>query len=425
MLDDPTTPLTAVAVWNEMDGGPTAAGEMVSERTAMAISTVYTCVTTLAEAVASLPCKLMRRVDKGRQEAVDNSLYYLLATEPNPETTAFTFWSTMVGCAALTGNGYAEIRRDPDGTPSGLWPLHPMKTEPIRQPDGTLAFRTHDGQKEGTYRIIAAKNILHFPLFSMDGIRGISPVRAAREAFALTKAAEKYGSRWFGNGAKADVVFIKKGTPPDPKVQREIKESWQDAQGGANAHKQPFLYGEWEVTTIGVDPQDSQFLGLRNFQRAEIAAMFHLQPHQVGDTSRLSNANHVQAQLTYVTETLRPICNRIEAEIQRKLLRRSEDLFVNFDLTERLRGDTQTQMASYALGRQWGFLCVNDIREDLGMNPIGPEGDTFLYPTNMGDANQLLKDKDLIPITQVPDPVASGQAADNPQNPTPAKKGKK
>ena len=88
MFDDPTTPLTAVPVWNEMDGGPTAAGEMVSERTAMAASTVYTCVTTLAEAVASLPCKLMKHVDKGWQEAVNNYLCYLLATEPNPEMTA-------------------------------------------------------------------------------------------------------------------------------------------------------------------------------------------------------------------------------------------------------------------------------------------------------------------------------------------------
>jgi HK97 family phage portal protein len=338
--------------------------------------------------------------------------------------TAFTFWSTMVGCAALTGNGYAEIRRDPDGTVSGLWPLHPLKTEPIRQPDGTLAFKTQDGQRQGTYRIIAAKDILHFPLFSMDGIRGISPVRAAREAFALTKAAEKYGSRWFGNGAKADVVLVKKGPPPDPKVQREIKESWQQAQGGANAHKQAFLFGDWDVTTIGVDPQDSQFLALRNFQRADIAALFHLQPHQVGDTSRLSNANHVQAQLSYVTETLRPIISRIEAEVQRKLLTKSQTLFVTFDLSERLRGDTQTQMTSYALGRQWGFLSVNDIREDLGMNPIGPEGDTYLYPVNMADANQLLKDNTLIPTTQEPAPDTT-EPAENPQNPAPPKKAKK
>jgi len=397
MFDDPTTPLTAVAVWNEMDGGPTASGELVSERTALAISTVYTCVTTLAEAVASLPCRLMRHLAKGRQEATDHYLYDLLAYSPNPEMTGFVFWSTLVGCSALTGNGYAEIRRDPDGTVSGIWPLHPLKTEPVRMPDGVLAYRTTDGMQPGTYRIVASADMLHFPLFGMDGIKGVSPVSAAREAFALAKAAEKFGARWFGNGAHAPSILIHKGTKPDPKVQKEFIESWHSAYGGNNANKQAILFGEWDVKTVGLSPEDSQFLATRNFQRADIAAMFHLQPHQVGDTSRLSNANHVQSQLTFVTDTLRPIVARIEAELKRKLLTKSPALFVTFDLTERLRGDTQTQMQSYALGRQWGFLSVNDIREDLGFNPIGPEGDTFLYPTNMADANQLLEPQKAAP----------------------------
>lgn len=424
MFDDPTTPMTAVAVWNEMDGGPTASGELVSERTAMAISTVYSCVTLLSEAVASLPCKLMRKLEKGRQEATDHYLYDLLAYNPNPEMTGFVFWATMVGCSALTGNGYAEIRRDPDGTVNGLWPLHPLKTEPIRMPDGTLAFRTQDGMKQGTYRIIASQDILHFPLFALDGIKGVGPVGAAREAFALAKAAEKFGARWFGNGAHAPSILINKGLKPDPKAQREMKESWQAAYGGSNSGRQAFLFGEWDVKTVGLSPEDSQFLATRNFQRADIAAMFHLQPHQVGDTSRLSNANHVQAQLTFVTDTLRPIVSRIEAELKRKLLTKSANLFVTFDLTERLRGDFQTQMQGYAYGRQWGFLSVNDIREDLGLNPIGPEGDTFLYPVNMADANQLLKDKNLIPTTQEPDPQDDPQPAPaaDPQNPKPRKK---
>ncbi len=423
MFDDPTTPLTAVAVWNELDGGPTASGEIITERTAMAVSTVYTAVTTLGEAVASLPCKLMRRLDKGRQEATDHYLYNLLAYAPNPEMTAFTFWSTMVGCSAFTGNGYAEIRRDSDGTVNGLWPLHPLKTEPVRQSDGTLAFRTRDGMKDGTYRIIAAKDILHFPLFSMDGIKGVGPVRAAREAFALAKAAENFGARWFGNGAHAPSILINKGPKPDPKVQREFRESWHEAYGGSNANKQAILFGDWDVKTVGLSPEDSQFLATRNFQRADIAAMFHLQPHQVGDTSRLSNANYVQAQLSFVSDCLRPIIMRIEAELQVKLLMKSAGiLFVSFDLSERLRGDMQAQMASYAIGRQWGFLSVNDIREEIGMNPIGPEGDTFLYPTNMGDANQLLKDKNFIPITQQPDDAQPAPDDLTTQNPKPRKK---
>lgn len=416
MFGDPTTPMTAIAVWNEMGGGPTASGEIVTERTAMAISTVYTCVTLLSEAIASLPCKLMRRIGKGQQEAVDNYLYDLLAYAPNPEQTAFTFWSTMVGSSALTGNSYAEIRRDPDGSVSGIWPLHALKTEPIRQPDGTLAFRTHDGMKSGNYRIIASKDILHFPLFAMDGIRGVGPISAARETFALAKAAEKYGATWFGNGAHAPSVLINKGPKPDPKMQREFRESWHEAYGGSNHNKQAILFGDWQVETIGLSPEDSQFLATRNFQRSDIAAMFHMQPHQAGDTTRLSNSNFIQSQLTFVIDCLRPILCRIEAELKRKLFPKVVDLFVRFDEGERTRGDVQATMQTFALGRQWSILTANECRAEMGLDPIGPEGDVLIYPVNMANAAQLPAQADLVNIDEQP--------ATEPQNPKPKKKSK-
>lgn len=410
-FDDPMTPMTAVAVWNELDGGPTTSGEVISERTAMAISTVYTCVTTLSEAIASLPCRLMRKLDKGNEEATDHAFYSLLAYAPNDEMSSFTFWSTMVGSAALCGNGYALITRDPDGTPNGFWPLHPLKTSPVRQKDGTLAFRTTDGQPEGSYRILAAKDVLHFPLFALDGIKGIGPVTAARESFALAKAAEKYGARWFGNGAHAPSVFVYKGAKPDPKVQAELKESWQSAYGGANANRQAFLFGDWDVKTIGLSPEDSQFLATRNFQRADIAAMFHLQPHQVGDTSRLSNSNHTQAQLSFVTDCLRPILCRVEAELKRKLLGIKSNLFVEFDLSERLRGDFTAMMTGINIGRQSGVLTANEGRDLLGLNRVGPEGDVLTYQVNTANANQLLNEGNLIPTTQEPAPEDAPQQA--------------
>lgn len=393
MFGDPSTPLTAVAVWNELDGGPTAAGEIISERTAMAISTVYSCVTIISEAVASLPCKLMRQLDKGQEQATDHYLYNLLAYSPNPEMTAFTFWSTMVGCSALTGNGYAEIRRLPDGSVDSIWPLHPLKTSPVRLPDGSLAFKTSDGMAEGTFRIVKAADVLHFPLFGLDGIKGVGPVAAAREAFALAKAAEKFGARWFSNGAHAPSILIGKsdsGEVPSPIEQREFRENWAAQYGGVNANRQAILFGNWDVKTVGLSPEDSQFLGTRNYQRADIAAMFHLQPHQVGDTSKMSNANYVQAQLSFVTDCLRPIIIRIEQEVKRKLLTSKglapSNLFLNFDLSDRLRGDFQSQVTAYSSARMWGYMSVNEIRDDLGLNPIGPEGDVYLQPVNMMDA---------------------------------------
>lgn len=393
MLDSASTPLTALAAWSDLGGAPTSSGELVNERTAMAISTVYTCVTILAEGVASLPCKLMRRENKGKSEAVENPIYDLLAYAPNPEMTAFTFWSTLVGCSALTGNSYAQIVRDASGVVESLWPLHPLKTEPIRQPDGTLAFKTSDGMKEGNYRIIASKDILHFPLFAMDGIKGVGPLRAARESFAMARAMEKYGASFFVNGGTVPSLLIRKGTPPDPKVQVEIRESWKAAHSGENQHTQGFLFGDWDVKSVGLPPEETQFIASRNYTRADISAMFKIPPQMVGSLERMSNNNWIGQQLGFVIDTLRPIAVRIEQELARKLLptvgRNAGKLFVTFDVTERLRGDFEAQIKTLALGRQWGILSTNECRSELGYNPVGPEGDILIVPVNMANAEQL------------------------------------
>lgn len=390
LLDSPTAPLTALAAWEGIGGGPTSSGELISERTALAISTVYTCISILSEGVASLPCKLMSRQEKGKSEAVNHPLYDLLAYSPNPEMTAFTFWASIVGASALTGNSYAQIIRDKSGVIESIWPLHPLKTQPVRQPDGTLGYKTSDGVKEGSYRILKSAEVLHFPLFSWDGIKGISPVSAAREAFAMAKAMEKYGARYFANGAQPPSLLINKGPIPNPKVQAEIRESWKAAHAGANQHSQGFLFGDWDIKSVGLPPEDSQFIAARNYTRADIAAMFKIPPQMVGSLERLSNANYTQQQLGFVIDTLRPIVVRIEQELQRKLLTGNRsNLFVTFDVTERLRGDFEAQTRTLALGRQWGLITANEGREELGYNPVGPEGDILIYPINMANAEQL------------------------------------
>ena len=153
--------------------------------------------------------------------------------------------------------------------------------------------------------------------------------------------------------------------------------------------------------------------------------MFHLQPHQVGDTSRLSNANHTQAQLSFVTDTLRPIIIRIEQELRRKLLAKSPSLSVTFDLTQRLRGDFAALTAAYAMYLDRAVMNPNEVRRAIGMNPYGAEGDVYTYALNKGNAEQLLKDGDLIPTTQEPDDSTPEPDEDEPTVPAPTPKPRK
>lgn len=395
-LESPSTALSSPALWQWLTGGePTAAGETINENNALQITTVYRCVRYIGEAIASLPLEIWERVGQGRVKAVDHDLFYFFTVEPNPEMTAFTFKETFAGCLALTGNAYAQIERNKYDDPVAFWPLHPHKTKPVRLANNQIVYETTDGEPFGQKRIIQPADVLHVPLFSFDGIMGLSPVGLARQALGLAKATEKFGSRHFGNGSKPNGVVFNKGPKPDPKVRKELVDSWKQEMGGTNQGSTAFLFGgEWDYKQISMTPEDSQFLATRQYQRADIAAMFGLPPHIAGDTTRLSGTNAEQEGLRIVTDTLRPYLARLENEFDRKLMprvgRKANLFFFGFDVSERLRGDFKTQQEGFASGVQWGWYSPNDVRKKLGENPGPAELDVYRVPVNMQSAKTLL-----------------------------------
>ncbi len=395
-LENPSMPLGGPGFWAWLfSGESTESGEQINDFTALQQATVYSCVRIISESIASLPLKIYERLDKGRQEAINHRLYSLLRYAPNPEMTAFTFFESMAGSLCLTGNCYAQIVRNKLGAVAGIYPLHPQKTEPVRLRDGSLAYRTSDGEALGKSRYLPPEAVLHIPLFSFDGLKGLSPVSLQRQLIGGAKASEKFGARFFGNGSKpGGILHPSTGAKTDEKTISQVRNSWQVMQAGINQGKVAVLPGDWTYQQIGLSPEDSQFLETRKYNRTDICAIFRVPPHMAGDTTRLSNGNHEQQSLQFVTDTLRPYVCRFEQEIERKLVpqagRNAGKYFSEFDVRERLRGDFATTMSGYALGRQWGWFSVNDILEDMGDNPVGPEGDIRLAPVNMVNLEKLL-----------------------------------
>lgn len=269
----------------------------------------------------------------------------------------------------------------------------PLETSPERGPKGQIQYRTTVGMANGQSRIIAANNMLHIPLYCFDGLKGISPVRAAMQNIGTSIAATKYSARFFGNGSRPGGVLT---APPemDEEALAVSISSWEATQGGENSGRTALLPGEWKYTAIGLSPEESQFLETLKHHRTSIAGLFRVPPHKIGDTTTMGRGNHEQEELSFVTDTLKPYMKRLEQEIIRKLFpnvgRNSGRYFVEFDVRERLRGDFASQAQGFALGRQWGWYSVNDVRAELGENPVGAQGDVYLYPTNMGNAKQLL-----------------------------------
>ncbi|MEA4969919.1 MAG: phage portal protein [Candidatus Pelethousia sp.] len=363
--------------------GGTTSGKAVNERTAMQTTAVYACVRILAEAVAGLPLHLYKhKADGGKEKALGHPLYYLLHTEPNPEMTSFAFRETLMSHLLLWGNAYAQVIRDGAGRVLALYPLLPSKMTVDRTPAGQLfyEYRTDTGPV-----ILRPQDVLHIPGLGFDGLIGYSPIAMAKNAIGMAIATEEYGAKFFSNGANPGGVLEHPGVVKDPK---RVHESWNAVyQGSGNAHRIAVLEEGMKFNAIGIPPEQAQFLQTRKFQINEIARIFRVPPHMVGDLEKSSFSNIEQQSLEFVKYTLDPWVVRWEQAIQKALLLPSEKraYFAKFNVDGLLRGDYQSRMTGYATGRQNGWLSTNDIRELEDMNRIPAElgGDLYLINGNM------------------------------------------
>ena len=383
--------------------GRTTSGKPVNERTAMQTTAVYACVRILAEAVASLPLHVYEYQDDGGKKLVhDHPLYYLLHDEPNPEMTSFVFRETLMSHLLIWGNAYAQIIRDGAGRVLGLYPLLPDKMDVQRDDKGNIYYvysRNSDEnpmfKEYGNIRL-KAEDVLHIPGLGFDGLIGYSPIAMAKNAVGMTLACEEYGASFFANGANPGGVLEHPGVLKDPS---KVRESWNSVYRGVNnAHKIAVLEEGMKYQQIGIPPEEAQFLETRKFQVNEIARLYRIPPHMVGDLDKSSFSNIEQQSLEFVKYTLDPWVIRWEQSLQRSLLLPGEKgkYFIKLNVDGLLRGDYQSRMNGYAVGRQNGWFSANDIREMENMNPIPDEEGGNLYlingaMTKLADAGAFAK----------------------------------
>ena len=371
--------------------GSSTAGKNVTERSAMQMTAVYSCVRILAEAVAGLPLHLYRhKEDNGKEKAIDHTLYHLLHDEPNPEMSSFVFRETLMTHLLLWGNAYAQIIRNGKGEVIALYPLIPNRMTVNRDENGQLYYEyssASDDINSNSSRtvVLMPRDVLHIPGLGFDGLVGYSPIAMAKNAIGMAIACEEYGAKFFANGAAPSGVLEHPGTIKDPK---KVRETWQSQFGGSsNAGRVAVLEEGMKYTPISISPEQAQFLETRKFQINEIARIFRVPPHMVGDLEKSSFSNIEQQSLEFVKYTLDPWVVRWEQTLARTLFTPEEKkkYFFRFNVEGLLRGDYVSRMSGYATARQNGWMSANDIREleNLDRIPAEDGGDMYLVNGNM------------------------------------------
>lgn len=400
--------------WFQPVGAKSEAGPRVDAVTALQLSAVYSSVRVLAESFAILPFKLYKPSADGlkKNQQKKHWLVRLFTKKPNRFQNPFAWREMLQGHLALRGNAYCRIIPGPAGSIAELIPMHPDRVQVETLENGSWRYRYTNLSGETEH--LTRQEVWHIRGLSSDGVMGLSPIDLQREVIGGALSAQDYGNRFFANDAKPTGGWVEvPGKFADKAARDKFTDSVKSATGGANRHKTMVLDGGMKYHEVGLTNKDSQFLEARGFSRTEIAAMFRVPPHMIGDLSRATFSNIEQQSIDFWMGTMLPWTERWEAAIEELLVDTDdEDLCVEFDFRNLLRGDAVSRAAYSHAGVLDGWLTRNEARELEGYDPI--DGlDEPLVPIN----EQTLTE------SNEPDDPVSPPGVDQPAKQQPAEEG--
>jgi HK97 family phage portal protein len=399
-----------------LDGRSTSAGVSVSPDRALQVAAVFSSVRLLAETGSMLPTGVFQRSGNTRLPSMQHPLAPLLTYQANPHLPSGELWAQVLGWMLTRGNAGVYIERNNAGREVGLWPVSWPSVETRRVKDtGELFYKiTLEDDEWAPIReeggLVRAENFLHFKSFGVGGTEGLSPIGMARQSIGTGWAATSYIGGFFARDASPGSTISVPGKLSDEQFERLLRQWNDNHEGFENSNRIGVMEGgaKWEKTTLS--PADAQFLEVYKMTRAEIAGIYGVPPHMIGDVERSTSwgSGIEQQSLGYVIYSLMPWLTRMERTTQRLL--GDPSLYLKFNPDALLRGDTTQRYAAYAQARQWGWMSVNDIRTKEDEPPI-EGGDEYVVPLNMSPAGQAAPpEQRALPARQ----VRAGETAETP-----------
>jgi HK97 family phage portal protein len=342
-------------------------GVNVTEQSAMAISAVYACVYKIASTISSLGLEIYVRDGRNVEVANQHPSYQLITSEPNENQNAYDFWETVMSSALMYGCGYAIIERNARGYAERLVPVSYYDVD-AKDVDGERVFVIRD------YGVVSQENMLE-----ISNMQRMSPIRLHRENMGLAKAAQDFGSEYFGQ--KGQMTGVLASDQPLRKEQMDvIQNSWNQSAMNAGTKLLPFGFKYQRIT---ITPDEAQFIETRKFQAEEICRIYSVPPSLVQLPSQTTFNNVEQQNLQFARHTISPWAKRIEQEIDRKLIQSFErpDVYSQFNMNDLYRGDLSARTNFYQQMLQTGVMSINEVRAKENMNPV-EGGDTHTVQVN-------------------------------------------
>ena len=365
------------------DKTKTSSGKAVDPSSAIQSATVYSCVSVISDSIATMPVKTFRKTKDHREPTTPPTFLDAINGMPNPETDSFTWLHRTINSLCLYGNSYWLITaRDRNGFPSEVYNLHPDDITIERK--NSKAIYIYNGKENFTrYTVFnPAGEIIHIKNFEQGSDLGLSPIEAGSEAIGSALAQDEFSGSFFKNGAVLSGVIEMDSTPSEEQL-RIFKQSFnRKHQGSHKAHNIGILTEGSKWRPLSLNHEQMQFLQSRKYTKSDICGLFRVPAYLIGDlseTTKLGSSIEEQNRVFYEL-TLLPYINRVETALTMMLPRNQ---FARIDVSGLLRANIKARYEAYNLGRNAGFLSVNEIRAKEDLAPVDSEiGDSYLQNLN-------------------------------------------
>lgn len=375
-----------LAEWFGLRGG---VGGYVDPGRASGIAVAHACIAIVSQNLAAMPLNLYRRSeDGGRERATEHPLYSVLHDMANPTMTAFEAREALLASLMVAGNAFARLEWNGRGQVSGLYPLDPGNVAVERLESGRLRYRV--SSNGSGVRVYLQEEILHLRYrLARDGVMGLSPIQIARETFNLALTQQDTA------GKQAAKSFLPEGALVFPNVigkdQRQTVLDKLETKVNSDLSTRGVLVldGGTDWKSFSFSSKDAEFLESRKLTNLDICRIWGVPPTVAGITDNATYSNSDQESRALVVRCLAPMARRVEQAMNASLLTTEarKTLFVEHDLAGLLRGDMKARYDAYSVGRNGGWLSVNEIRGWENMPKI-EDGDEYLSPLNMVEAGE-------------------------------------
>jgi len=361
----------------ELQGSESEAGISVSSANASRLAAVFSCASVISQSIGMLPISHFEKSQGGRKKLNDH-LYYLLSVEPNEWMTAQEFWEMCGLMLAFKGNFYAYINWV-GGEPQELLPI----TGAVKKRQGKNYEVWYEVTIDGKMTPVPQESILHIPFLTLDGINGVNPITYAKNTFGIALQSEKLGSKLLGNASRPGGI-VSTDQPMKKEQLEEYQKLWEEKYGNGNNFRTALMAYGFKFYPTSMSSGDLQFLESRKMSRSEIAGIYRVPPHMIGDMEGATFSNIEHQGQEFVTHCLMPYLTRIENRIRKQLIPKDKRTtrYVKFNASALLRGDMEARGNFYTKLVQNGALSPNEIRE-FEDKPPREGGDIYLTPMNM------------------------------------------